>query len=382
MAGRNHARQSIDRLHGSVAFVKRTSARLADGREIIYFDQADDAVRVLHDPRPLPTTTTASEIRYDAVLDEWVGIASHRQGRTHLPPTHECPLCPSTRQWSTEIPSPTYDVVVFENRFPSLAQLVPDVPETVDAGGSLFRRQPGVGRCEVVCFTSDHDSSFAQLSPERVRLVMEAWIDRTLELSRMPHVEQVFCFENRGREIGVTLPHPHGQIYGYPFVTPRSRRMLDTARSHRERTWRNLFADVLDEERRARTRVVVESEWWTAFVPAAARWPVEVHLYPRRQVVDLPALSDEERNDFAVIYLDVLRRMDALFGVPLPYIAAWHQAPVRIDRDLGYLHLQVFSIRRAVDKLKYLAGSESGMGAFVTDVLPEDVAHRLREVGS
>ena len=362
--------------------MKRTSARLADGREIIYFDEADDAVRVLDDPRALPTTTTASEIRYDAVLDEWVGIASHRQSRTHLPPTHECPLCPSTPERSTEIPSPSYDVVVFENRFPSFSQAVSDVPGTVDADGSLFTRRPGVGRCEVVCFTSDHDASFGQLSRERVQLVVDAWVDRTLELSRLPHVEQVFCFENRGREIGVTLSHPHGQIYAYPFVTPRTRRMLDSARGHRERTWRNLFADVLVEERRASIRVVAESEHWTAFVPAAARWPVEVHLYPHRHVADLPALSDGERDDFAGFYLDVLRRLDALFDVPLPYIAAWHQAPVRIDRDLAYLHMQVFSIRRAVDKLKYLAGSESGMGAFVTDVLPEDVAQRLRGVGS
>jgi UDPglucose--hexose-1-phosphate uridylyltransferase len=362
--------------------LKRTAARLADGREIIYFDENDDAARVLDDPRALPTTTTASELRYDALLDEWVGIASHRQGRTHLPPTHECPLCPSTPERATEIPSPDYDVVVFENRFPSFAQVVPEVPDTVDPGGSLFRRKRGVGRCEVVCFTSDHDLSFGQLSLERVRLVVEAWVDRTLELSRLPHVEQVFCFENRGREIGVTLSHPHGQIYAYPFVTPRTRRMLDTARSHRERTWRNLFADVLDEERAAGVRVVLESEHWTAFVPAAARWPVEVYLYPRRHVPDLPALTDAERDDFAAIYLDVLGRLDALFAVPLPYIAAWHQAPVRIDRDLAYLHLQVFSIRRAVDKLKYLAGSESGMGAFVTDVLPEDIARRLREESS
>jgi UDPglucose--hexose-1-phosphate uridylyltransferase len=136
------------------------------------------------------------------------------------------------------------------------------------------------------------------------------------------------------------------------------------------------------EERRAQVRVVVESEHWTAFVPATARWPVEVHLYPRRQFADLPALSDAERDDFAGIYLDVLHRLDNLFGVPLPYVAAWHQAPVRIDRDLAYLQLEVFSIRRAVDKLKYLAGSESGMGAYVTDVLPEDIADRLRAAGS
>ena len=188
------------------------------------------------------------------------------------------------------------------------------------------------------------------------------------------------CFENRGEEIGVTLAHPHGQIYGYPFVTPRTRQMLESARAHRERTWRNLFADVLAAEQADGSRVVTRGTHWTAFVPAAARWPMEVHLYPNRQVADLPGLTDEERDEFAEIYLDVLHRLDALYDSPMPYIAAWHQAPVRIDRDLAYLHLEVFSIRRAAGKLKYLAGSESGMGAFINDVMPEQAAALLRDV--
>jgi UDPglucose--hexose-1-phosphate uridylyltransferase len=232
----------------------------------------------------------------------------------------------------------------------------------------------------VVCFTDDHDASFASLTPEAARLVIEAWADRTAALSAIPGVEQIFCFENRGQEIGVTLSHPHGQIYAYPFVTPRTRAILTSAERHRERTGRNLFADVLAEERDAGVRVIGSSEHWTAFVPAAARWPVEVHLYPHRQVTDIPALTGAERDDLARGYLDLLRRLDALYDRPLPYVAAWHQAPVHADRDLAYLHLQIFSIRHAADKLKYLAGSESGMGAFITDVLPEDVAQRLREV--
>jgi UDPglucose--hexose-1-phosphate uridylyltransferase len=207
-------------------------------------------------------------------------------------------------------------------------------------------------------------------------------VDRTEALSALPHVEQVFCFENRGQAIGVTLHHPHGQIYAYPFVTPRTRRMLDSARRHRERSWRNLFADVLDAERTAGVRVVAATEFWTAFVPAAARWPVEVHVYPNRQVPDLPGLSDAERDDFAVLYLDLLRRFDAMYGEPLPYIASWQQAPVRIDRDLGYLHLQLFSIQRDRGKLKYLAGSESAMGVFINDVLPEQVAGTLRDLAT
>jgi UDPglucose--hexose-1-phosphate uridylyltransferase len=364
--------------------VKKTHAQLADGREIVYFDETDDAQRELVDARDLPETITRSEIRYDALLDEWVAIASHRQGRTHLPPSDECPLCPSTDTRKTEIPSSTYDVVVFENRFPSFARSVADVdPSSLAAGAGeedLFARKPGIGRCEVVCFTSDHNSSFSRLTPARVRTVMEAWVDRTVALSNEPHVEQVFCFENRGEEIGVTLAHPHGQIYGYPFVTPRTRQQLDSARHHRERTWRNLFADVLAAEVADGSRVVTRGEHWTAFVPAAARWPMEVHLYPNRQVTDLPGLSDEERAEFAEVYLDVLRRFDALYDSPMPYIAAWQQAPVRIDRDLAYLHLELFSIRRAAGKLKYLAGSESGMGAFVNDVLPEQAAAALREV--
>jgi UDPglucose--hexose-1-phosphate uridylyltransferase len=362
--------------------VKKTVSRLADGREIIYFDQHDDAVRVLEDPRDLPTTATMPEIRYDPLMNEWVAIAAHRQTRTFLPPAEECPLCPSRDGRQTEIPSPDYDVVVFENRFSSFSTRASDLAQVADVYETLHPKHPGVGRCEVVCFTSDHSLSFAQLSPERVRLVMDAWADRTLELSQLDAVEQVFPFENRGEEIGVTLHHPHGQIYAYPFVTPRTGRMLDSARRYYERIRRGLFADVLAEERATGTRVVTETEHWTAFVPASARWPVEVHLYPTQQVPDLPALDSAARDDFAVIYLDVLRRLDGLYGVPLPYIAAWQQAPTRTDRHLAYLHLQVFSIKRSATKLKYLAGSESGMGVFISDVFPEAVAERLREVGS
>jgi UDPglucose--hexose-1-phosphate uridylyltransferase len=362
--------------------MRRTAGRLADGREIVYFDAAETSPpRRLDDPRDLSPTSTASEIRYDAALDEWVAIASHRQTRTHLPPTTECPLCPSSPQRQTEVPAEDYDVVVFENRFPSFATRLDgavDGVAPVAVEDEIFARGPGVGRCEVVCFTSDHDTPISHLPPEHVRLVVEAWVDRTEALSQVPHVEQVFCFENRGEEIGVTLSHPHGQIYAYPFVTPRTRRMLDSARRHRERTWRNLFSDILAGELADASRVVTATDHWVAFVPAAARWPVEVHLYPRRQVPDLPALTSEERDDLTRVYLAVLRAMDGLYGTALPYISAWHQAPVRIDRDLAYLHLQVFSIKRAENKLKYLAGSESGMGVFVNDVTPEQAAASLR----
>jgi UDPglucose--hexose-1-phosphate uridylyltransferase len=356
----------------------KTRTQLADGRELVYFDETPNADRSYADERPLPRAIPTSTIRYNAALDEWVALAGHRQDRTYLPPDDECPLCPSRDGRHTEIPSPDYDVVVFENRFPSFAMSIDGAPE-IERGSELLAQRPGYGRCEVVCFTSDHETSFSGLPPERVRTVLEAWIDRTRELSELPHVEQVFCFENRGEEIGVTLSHPHGQIYAYPFVTPRTRRMLDNARRYRERSWRNLFADLLAAEVRAGERIVTRSACWTAFVPFAARWPMEVHVYPNRRVADLTELTEHERADFGPVYLDVLRRMEAVHDDTLPYIAAWHQAPVRTGRDLAYAHLQVTSSRRAPGKLKYLAGSESAMGAFVNDVAPERTAAALRD---
>jgi UDPglucose--hexose-1-phosphate uridylyltransferase len=365
--------------------VKKTSTRLADGRELIYYDLRDDTVRDAVDRRPLERTVTTSEIRRDVLLGDSVAVASHRQGRTYLPPADQCPLCPSKGEHLSEIPDSSYDVVVFENRFPSLA------------GDS--------GRCEVVCFTSDHNASFADLTEEQAGLVLDAWTDRTAELSHLPAVEQVFCFENRGREIGVTLGHPHGQIYAYPFTTPRTALMLGSLAAHKEASGgENLFDAVLEREL-VGERVVLESDHWVAFVPYAAHWPYEVHLYPRRRVPDLLALDEAARTEFPKVYLELLRRFDRIFdegyssvrGVgentvvesPTPYIAAWHQAPFGaladfegVTRDDFALHLELFTIRRTSGKLKFLAGSESGMNVFINDVPPEAAAQRMREVAS
>ncbi|MFC7306148.1 galactose-1-phosphate uridylyltransferase [Streptomyces monticola] len=350
--------------------MKKTSTRLADGRELIYYDLRDDGVREAPDLRPLDPISTTSEIREDPLLGDFVAIASHRQGRTYHPPADECPLCPSSGERLSEIPDSSYDVVVFENRFPSLA------------GDS--------GRCEVVCFTSDHDASFADLTEAQAALVLEAWTDRTAELSHLDAVRQVFCFENRGAEIGVTLGHPHGQIYAYPDTTPRTDLMLRSLGAHKAKTGRNLFDDVLAEEL-AGDRVVLEGEHWVAFVPYAAHWPYEVHLHPKRRVPDLLALDDAARTEFPQLYLELLKRFDRIFGPaepPTPYIAAWHQAPFGtleeygVNRDDFALHLELFTIRRTSGKLKFLAGSESGMSVFINDVPPETAAERLREVAS
>ncbi len=363
---------------------RRTEARLADGREIIYFDDTPDAPpRTAKDSRDLGPRAAAGQMRYDALVGDWVAVAGHRMNRTFLPPRTECPLCPTGRgSTPSEVPDPDYDVVVFENRFPSYAP----VAEEVGVSEGPFRQAPALGRTEVVCFTSDHEASFASLPPQRVRTVIDAWADRTAALQAEPDIEQVFCFENRGQEIGVTLHHPHGQIYGYPYVPARTHEILSRAQEHHTTTGRLLGSDILEAERSDGSRVVLTTEHWTAYVPFAARWPLEVHVAPHRDVPDLVALDGAERDDLAALYLDLLARLDRFYvtedndPITLPYIAAWHQAPARVGRDVSRLHLQVMSVLRGPGKLKYLAGSESGVGGWVNDAQPEAVAERLRSL--
>ena len=365
--------------------VRKTSRRMADGREIIYYDDTPPyPAREAVDTRPLPAADSqpTPQMRFDPLTGEWIAVAAARNDRTFLPAADQDPLAPTVPGgFPTEIAESDYDVVVFENRFPSFSPRATEAPSAID-GDPLWPVRPASGRTEVVVFSSEAQGSFGSLSPSRARTVIDAWADRTTALAQVPTVEHVFIFENRGREIGVTLPHPHGQIYAFPFVPPKAAKMLSRAAEHRSATGRNLFRDVLDSERKAGTRVVASSEHWTAYVPAAARWPVEVHLAPHRDVPDMPALTADERDDLAVIYLDVLGRLDRYYpGVDtLPYISGVFQAPVTEGRDLFRLHLQVFSILRAPGKLKYLAGVESAMASWVNDTTPEKVAARLREV--
>ncbi len=377
--------QDLPTTGGRAGPVSVTRRPMADGRALLYFDDAGhEAVHDGVDTRELGAAAEAGTVRHDVLTGEWVTIAAHRMTRTHLPSTADCPLCP-TRDGAhpTEVPEPDYDVAVFGNRFPSFstgAELPGGAPEP----RMTLPDRPAHGRCEVICFSSDHTTSVAGLTRRRMRTVVAAWAQRTAELSALPGVEQVFCFENRGEEIGVTLAHPHGQIYAYPYVTPRTAAVLTQARAHLRRTGGNLLRDVLHHEQRAGTRMVLAGEHWSAYVPTAARWPVEVHLAPHRDVPDLAALDAAERDELADVYQELLRRVDRFFpGVGrVPYIAGWHQAPVGEGRELGRLQLQVFSVLRAPGKLKYLAGSESGVGAWVNDASPEAIAARLRAVAS
>jgi UDPglucose--hexose-1-phosphate uridylyltransferase len=368
------------------AGVVRRASILADGRDLFYYDDPGTTLgpqRAI-DARSLDPRPDTATMRLDVLTGDWISVAAARQNRAFLPPAELDPLAPQSASNPSEIPS-RYDVAVFENRSPSFgpalsathgsAPSAPDAPRGLDdlADLGLGRTRSSVGRCEVVCFSPEREGSFGTQSTTRARTVIEAWADRTAALSALPGVEQVFPFENRGEAIGVTLGHPHGQIYAYPYVTPRTARLLDSAR----RLGPDLFTRILDFEGDSE-RVVLRGEHWTAFVPFAARWPLEVHLVPHRHVADFAETDAAERDELAPLYLRLLRGVDALYDSPTPYIAAWHQAPVHVGRDAARLHLELTSPRRAADRLKYLAGSEAAMGAWIGDIPPEVAAERLR----
>ncbi|MGT2425446.1 galactose-1-phosphate uridylyltransferase [Amnibacterium kyonggiense] len=353
--------------------------RLADGRELIYFDDRDSSLPPERraDPRHLDPRPPTATMRLDLLTGDWVSIAAARQHRAFLPPAEFDPLAPQSDTNRSEVPS-LYDVAVFENRSPSFGPALGDVegaPAGLEdlAAPGVGRTRTAVGRTEVVCFDPRTAGSFSDLSANRARTVVEAWSQRTAALSALDGVQQVFPFENRGEAIGVTLHHPHGQIYAYPYVTPRTQALLRQVAAYDG----DLFADLLAFEQ-AGDRVVLRSETFTAFVPFAARWPVELHLLPNRHVPDFTELTGAEKDELARVYLRLLRAVDALYATPTPYIAAWHQAPVATHRDRVRLNLQITSPRRAADKLKFLAGSEAAMGAWIGDLVPEQTAERLR----
>jgi UDPglucose--hexose-1-phosphate uridylyltransferase len=355
----------------------KRSTKLSDGRELIYFDDSGSKLPAERkaDRREAAPRPAVAQMRLDSLTGDWISVAAARHNRAFLPPAHLCPLCPTTEANLSEIPD-VFDVAVFENKSPSFGPNLAKVDDEnygVIPNLAIGSTLDSIGRCEVVVFSSEHLGSLADQPVPRVRTIIDAWADRTEELSKLPGIRQVFPFENRGQEIGVTLHHPHGQIYSYPYVTPRTQKLLASIKAYGP----NLFADTLAFEQ-AGDRVLIKGQHFTAYVPFAGRWPIEIHVLPHRHLQNLAQLDSEERDELATIYSRLLKALDTVYETPTPYISAWHQAPLVAGGENVRLQLQITSPRRAADKLKYLAGSESAMGAFIADFPPETTADMLR----
>ncbi len=323
-----------------------------------------------------------SELRWNPLLGEWTATATHRQDRTFLPPADHCPLDPTVPGgFPTEIPESAFDIVVFENRFPSLSAN-PPAPSVEDS--EFYRVEKARGVCEVVVYTPEHDSTLARQPVEQIYKLVRVWTDRFRELSALDFVEYVYIFENKGEAIGVTLHHPHGQIYAYPFVPPRVQKELEQSKKHFDETGNCLGCKILAEERcegGGHRRIVAENDSFAAYVPFFARYPYEIHISARRHVQALTDLTLREQRDLAGILKQVLAAYDRLFDVSFPYIMAMHGRPSDgLNYEHYHFHIEFYPPMRTAAKMKYLAGSEAGAGMFINDTLPEEKAAELKNL--
>ncbi|MDZ4836496.1 MAG: galactose-1-phosphate uridylyltransferase [Candidatus Melainabacteria bacterium] len=320
-----------------------------------------------------------SEMRWNPVMGEWVVTATHRQDRTFLPPAGYCPLCPTAEGgFPTEIPEPDYDFVVFENKFPSLKR---EPGEPAVEGDDLFPVKPSLGICEVVLYSSSHTSTLADVPLPKMQQLVRVWKDRYEDLGSRPEIDYVFIFENKGEAIGVTISHPHGQIYAFSYLPPRVERELTNEAEHHRKTGRCLHCDILKREVADQSRIVVESDHFMAIIPFYARYPYEVHLYAKEHRGSMSEFSEEEQNDLAYVLSVLLKKYDGLWGFSMPYMMVMHQKPTDgADWPGCHFHIEFYPPLRTPEKLKYLAGCESGAGTFVNDTLPEDKAAELRAV--
>jgi UDPglucose--hexose-1-phosphate uridylyltransferase len=318
-----------------------------------------------------------SELRWNPVLEEWVVTATHRQDRTYKPPDGFCPLCPTRNgDFPTEVPAADYEIVVFENKYPSFRR-DPCVPAVL--GTELQPIAPSQGVCEVVLYTDDHHATFADLSVDRIANLVDVWADRYEELGALSYVRYVLIFENKGDCVGVTLHHPHGQIYAFPFIPPRVAKELESSSKYAAAKGRCMFCDLLAEELSDGRRVVAENADFAAFIPFSAGYPYEVHVMPKQHRESIAQLSRPERRGLARILSTVTRGYDSLFDFSFPYMMIAHQAPTDGGQYGHYhLHFEFYPPHRTAAKMKYLAGCESGGGTFINDTLPEETAEELR----
>jgi UDPglucose--hexose-1-phosphate uridylyltransferase len=347
----------------------------ADGR-YVYLYAFERALPDVLDVKPAPRSDEQVELRWNQLLGERVVISTGRQERTFLPSDEDCPLCPTREpgKFVTEIPARDFEIAVFENRFPSFRA---DAP-AVQLGSPLDRRARARGACEVIVYTSEHEATLGTLSREKARRLVDVWCDRYGELAALADVRYVFIFENRGKEIGVTLTHPHGQIYAFPYVPPRVQREDSVAFEHREHYRTCLVCDLAGQERKAAVRVVAEAGGFMAYVPFAARVPYEVHIASVEHRASLLELTEVERDGLAALLPRIAGAYDALWDVEMPYTMSMHQRATGEDAADAHLHIEFMPMLRARGKLKYLAGVETGAGTFINDTSPEEKAAELR----
>lgn len=319
------------------------------------------------------------QVRYDPIKNKKVAIATKRQDRTFHPPKDYCPMCPTKNsKVLTEIPQNSYDIVVFENKFPTFSRNA----EKLNINKYFpYKINNSLGICEVVCYTQEHNKFLEDQPIEKIENLIRVWSDRYYYLGKKQFIKYVLIFENKGKEIGVTLSHPHGQIYAFSYIPPIVKEELKSSKKYFNKNKQCLHCKIIEEEIKSKVRMVIKNEGFIAFVPFYANWPYEVHIYPLRHIGSLCEMENNEILLLAKMLKDLINSYNMLFNFRMPYVMVIHQNPSDTkDYEYYHFHFEFYPPYRTRNKLKYLAGCELGAGTFINDTLPEEKAAELRNL--
>ena len=312
-----------------------------------------------------------NELRWHPLLEEWIIVASAREKRPWRPKNY-CPFCPGSEETGYN-----WEVLTLDNKFPALVKNPKVSRESYD----IYKVREGYGYCKVLIETPQHEGDLCDLSIEQLVKVINEFIKNYEELGADPKIKCVMEFRNKGEEIGVSLTHPHSQIYALPFIPSRIRKELESAKKFYMNNKECLFCHIANLELKEKIRVIYKNDSFIAFVPFFAMWPYEVHVYPLRHFEAINKLKENEKRDLAKVLKIVTYAYNKLFNRSMPYMMVFHQAPTDGNKyDYYHFHVEFYPILRSKNKLKYAAGIEWGAGTFTYDGLPEERAKQLKEL--
>lgn len=315
------------------------------------------------------------ELRWNPMLKTWTMVASNRQGRPDMPKDW-CPFCPG----SGKVPD-DYDVLLYNNDFPALRQ---DPGEPDIEGDDLYKVAQNYGKCEVVLYSPEHTKTVPELSVEHIYKLVNLWTERFAELSKDKKIQYIFEFENRGKEVGVSMPHPHGQIYGYPFVPLKLRTELDSSKEYYEENGKCMMCEINKKEKDFEKRVITENDSFIAYIPFFTDYPYGVFISSKAHKGNFTEFDEKEKMDLAKILKNVTGAMDTLFNKNFPYMMCIHQTPVNSEeykdsKDYFHFHIEFYPPLRGEHQIKYYASSEMGAWAACNPLSVEDTSKQLRE---
>ena len=324
-----------------------------------------------------------NEIRFDPILREWVIVAQNRTVRpvlgktfTKEKPKYSCPFCPDAPEGAGE-----WVVKALPNRFPALSIETQGnfTDETILS--DFYQTRPGKGNCEVLLYSQDHNKTLGDLTISNIIALIELWKERLEYNMKIEELKYSFIFENRGEIIGVTLAHPHGQMYSFPFIPPRIEKAVESSKSYWNEHSSCLFCKVVETELKGKSRIIEENDDFVSFIPYFAKWPLETQIYPKQHFSYITQIPTSQSENFASIIKHTVQRLDKLYGFVMPYVFSHHNAPYNMgNNDHFHYHIEIYPPYRAKDRIKFIAGVEMGTHTFINPTNPQENAKKLRDL--